>query len=58
MKQAKLLFFYIVFLALLVEFGIGYLGYWITQGKAFSYDTVKQERRDVKSKIEAYGRVA
>lgn len=58
MNKVRSLFFYILFIGLLIEFGIGYGGYWVTQHKIFSYDIAKQERRDIRSDVKATGRVA
>ena len=40
MKKISTIVLYVFFLALLVEFGIGYLGYRITQGEWYSYDAL------------------
>lgn len=47
MKKISTIVLYVFFLALLVEFGIGYLGYRITQGEWYSYDALKQERNEI-----------
>lgn len=44
MKKLITILLYGLFLALLAEFGVGWLGYRITQGKAYSYDELKEER--------------
>ncbi len=47
MKRFSLILLYIFSLLLLVEVSFGYLGNWIVQGEAYSYDRLKQERRDI-----------
>lgn len=47
MKKIFTIALYCLFLALLAEFGIGWLGYRFTQGRSYSYDELKQERLEI-----------
>jgi len=47
MKKISTVVFYVFFLVLLAEFGIGYLGYRITQGEWYSYEELKRERNEI-----------
>lgn len=47
MKKLLMALLYILFLAILVEFGIGQLGYRFTQGEWHSYEQAKQQRNEI-----------
>jgi hypothetical protein len=58
MKKIVLILLYGLFLCLLLEFGLGYGGYWIVPGQSFSYGRVKDERRQIIEENQIAGRVA
>lgn len=45
MRRFVLIIIYCIFLAFLAEFGIGYVGYWVTQGQRYSYSTVSYDKQ-------------
>lgn len=47
MKKVLMTILYGLFLAILVEFGVGQLGYRLTQGEWHSYEQAKQERNAI-----------
>ncbi|KAB2891439.1 MAG: hypothetical protein F9K32_04165 [Desulfobulbaceae bacterium] len=47
MKKLLMALLYILFLAILVEFGVGQLGYRFTQGEWHSYEQAKQQRNEI-----------
>ncbi len=47
MKKVLMAILYGLFLAVLVEFGVGQLGYRLTQGEWHSYEQAKQERNEI-----------
>lgn len=58
MQKIRSILLYGLFLLILVEVGIGYAGYYLTQGQGFDYSALKQQRRDIVSKFTESGRVA
>ncbi len=58
MRRFTLIVVYLIFLGVLLEVGVGRIGYRITQGVAFSYQELKTERRDLVAKFVGGDRVA
>ncbi len=58
MKKKLIAIAYVLFIAVLLEFGIGQLGYRFTQGEWHSYEQAKQERNEIIAASVAWEREA
>lgn len=58
MRKLLSITLYGLFLLILVEGGVGYTGFYLTQGEGFEYSALKQQRRDIVSKFVSSDRVA